>query len=66
MKKSILKFAIICSLFFTVSFSAQAQFIDKGEVIGSGDLGINEAIDGLVAYRQGRVLMRQPACDLLG
>ena len=35
MKKSIFKFATICSLFFAVSFSAQAQFIDKGEVIGS-------------------------------
>ena len=35
MKKSIFKFATICSLFFAVSFSAQAQFMEKGDVLGS-------------------------------
>ena len=36
MKKLIFKFSTICCLFFASSFSAQAQFIEKGEVIGSG------------------------------
>lgn len=36
MKKNILKFATIISVFFTVSFSSKAQFMDKGDVLGSG------------------------------
>ena len=36
MKKSIFKFATISCLFFAASFSAQAQFMEKGDVLGSG------------------------------
>lgn len=36
MKNSLLKLATIVCLFFTVSFSTQAQFMDKGDVLGSG------------------------------
>ena len=36
MKKNVLKLATIVCLFFTASFSAQAQFMDKGDVLGSG------------------------------
>ena len=36
MKKNVLNFATIVCLFFTISFSAQAQFMDKGDVLGSG------------------------------
>lgn len=36
MKKLTLKLATITCLFFAVSFSAQAQFMDKGDVLGSG------------------------------
>jgi hypothetical protein len=36
MKKLVLKLATIVFLFFTVSFSTQAQFMDRGDVLGSG------------------------------
>lgn len=36
MKKIVLKLATIICLFFTVSFSSQAQFMDRGDVLGSG------------------------------
>jgi hypothetical protein len=36
MKKTIQKLATILCLFFAVSFSTQAQFMDKGDVLGSG------------------------------
>ena len=36
MKKLILKLAIISCFFFAVSFSTQAQFMEKGDVLGSG------------------------------
>ena len=35
MKKNVLKLAAIVCLFFTASFSAQAQFMDRGDVLGS-------------------------------
>ena len=36
MKKNVLKLATVVCLFFTASFSAQAQFMDRGDVLGSG------------------------------
>jgi hypothetical protein len=36
MKKNVLKLATIICLFFTISFSTQAQFMEKGDVLGSG------------------------------
>jgi hypothetical protein len=36
MKKTMVKLATIICLFFTASFSSQAQFMDKGDVLGSG------------------------------
>jgi hypothetical protein len=36
MKKNVLKLATIVCLFITASFSAQAQFMDRGDVLGSG------------------------------
>jgi hypothetical protein len=36
MKKLMLKLATIVCLFFAISFSAQAQFMEKGDVLGSG------------------------------
>jgi hypothetical protein len=36
MKKTMIKLATILCLFFAVSFSTQAQFMDKGDVLGSG------------------------------
>jgi hypothetical protein len=36
MKKNVLKLATIICLFFTASFSTQAQFMDRGDVLGSG------------------------------
>ena len=36
MKKNVLKLATIICLFFIASFSTQAQFMDRGYVLGSG------------------------------
>jgi hypothetical protein len=36
MKKTIQKLATILCLFFAISFSTQAQFMDRGDVLGSG------------------------------
>jgi hypothetical protein len=36
MQKNVLKLATILCLFFVVSFSAKAQFMDRGDVLGSG------------------------------
>ncbi len=38
MKKTMIKLTTILCLFFAVSFSTQAQFMDRGDVLGSGGL----------------------------
>jgi hypothetical protein len=57
----------------TASFAAKAAFglalrqvAAPGEVIGAADLGIDEAVDGLVADHRSAVLEGEPAGDLLG
>ena len=46
--------------------AAPGQVVAPGSVVGAADLGVDEAVDALVADRRGGVLLAQPAGDLLG
>ena len=46
--------------------AALGQIVAPGSVVGAADLGVDEAVDALMADRRGGVLLAQPAGDLLG
>jgi len=46
--------------------SAAGQVMAPGTVVGAADLGVDEAVDALVADGYGGVLLEQAAGDLLG
>ena len=46
--------------------SAVGQVVAPGAMVGAADLGVDEAVDALVADRYGGILLAQPAGDRLG